>query len=217
MPSQPSNFQGQQGRFATLDETLRLQFIIGQMLGDMQTIALVEVMAVTNEGELSPVGMIDVRPLVHQVTGQQTAVPHGIIYKIPYMRIQGGSNAVILDPQVGDIGMCAFCSRDISTVVATRKAAMPASMRKYNWADGLYLGGFLNGVPVQYIRFAADGIDVVSPTKVRIVAPVTEIDGDMTVSGGITSVGDVIAAGVSTSTHLHGGVQTGGGSTGQPQ
>jgi hypothetical protein len=118
---------------------------------------------VSNDGGVSPVGTVDVRPLVHQMAGNRTAVPHGVIYKIPYMRLQGGANAIILDPQVGDIGMCGFCSRDSSTVVATRKAALPASLRKYNWSDGLYIGGFLNAVPTQYIRFSDDGIGIVTP------------------------------------------------------
>lgn len=223
MPSPESNFQGQQGRFASFDETLRLQFVISQMLKDMQTMTLVEVVAVSNDGGLSPVGTVDVRPMVNQMTGQQTSVPHGVIYKIPYFRIQGGTNAVIIDPQVGDIGMCGFCSRDISTVVATRKAALPASLRKYDWADGLYFGGFLNGVPVQYVRFADDGIEIASPTKVRIVAPLTEVEGDMAVSGGLTvgegisADSDITSGDISLTGHIHGGVQTGGGTTGQPQ
>lgn len=212
MPSENDNYEGQQGAFAALDEVTRLQFIISQMLNDMQTISLVEVVAVTNDGGLSPVGTVDVRPLVHQMTGQRTGVPHGTIYKIPYMRLQGGSNAIILDPQVGDIGMCGFCSRDSSTVVATRKAALPASLRKYDWADGLYFGGFLNGVPVQYVRFSADGIEITSPTKVRIVAPLTEVEGDMVVSG------DVTAGGISLKTHQHPYTDDGAPmTTGQPQ
>ena len=162
MQSQPSN-AGQAGLATTFDEVTRLQFVVGQMIAEMQTVALVEVIGVSNDGGVSPVGTVDVRPLVHQMGGNRTAVPHGVIYKIPYMRLQGGANAIILDPQVGDIGMCGFCSRDSSTVVATRKAALPASLRKYNWSDGLYIGGFLNAVPTQYIRFSDDGIGIVTP------------------------------------------------------
>lgn len=209
MQSQPSN-AGQAGLVTTFDEITRLQFVVGQMIAEMQTVALVEVVGVSNDGGLSPVSTVDVRPLVHQMAGNRTAVPHGIIYKIPYMRLQGGANAIILDPQIGDIGMCGFCSRDSSTVVATRKAALPASLRKYNWSDGLYIGGFLNGVPTQYIRFSADGIEITSPTKVKIIAPITEIDGDVDVSG------DVTANGISLTMHTHGGVQSGSSTTGQP-
>lgn len=209
MQSQPSN-AGQAGLATTFDEVTRLQFVVGQMIAEMQTVALVEVVGVSNDGGVSPVGTVDVRPLVHQMAGNRTAVPHGIIYKIPYMRLQGGANAIILDPQVGDIGMCGFCSRDSSTVVATRKAALPASLRKYNWSDGLYIGGFLNGTPTQYIRFYDDGIDIVSPTKVRIISPNVEMTGDLTAASVTTT------SGISLDEHTHGGVQTGSGNTGQP-
>ena len=209
MQSQPSN-AGQAGLATTFDEITRLQFVVGQMIAEMQTVALVEVIGVSNDGGLSPVGTVDVRPLVHQMAGNRTAVPHGIIYKIPYMRLQGGANAIILDPQIGDIGMCGFCSRDSSTVVATRKAALPASLRKYNWSDGLYIGGFLNGTPTQYIRFYDDGIDIVSPTKVRIISPNVEMTGDLTAASVTTT------SGISLDEHTHGGVQTGSGNTGQP-
>lgn len=209
MRLQPSN-AGQAGLATTFDEVTRLQFVVGQMIAEMQTVALVEVVGVSNNGGLSPVGTVDVRPLVHQMAGNRTAVPHGIIYKIPYMRLQGGANAIILDPQIGDIGMCGFCSRDSSTVVATRKAALPASLRKYNWSDGLYIGGFLNGTPTQYIRFYDDGIDIVSPTKVRIISPNVEMTGDLTAASVTTT------SGISLDEHTHGGVQTGSGNTGQP-
>lgn len=209
MQSQPSN-AGQAGLATTFDEITRLQFVVGQMIAEMQTVALVEVVGVSNNGGLSPVGTVDVRPLVHQMAGNRTAVPHGVIYKIPYMRLQGGANAIIIDPQIGDIGMCGFCSRDSSTVVATRKAALPASLRKYNWSDGLYIGGFLNGTPTQYIRFYDDGIDIVSPTKVRIISPNVEMTGDLTAASVTTT------SGISLDEHTHGGVQTGSGNTGQP-
>lgn len=183
MQSQPSN-AGQAGLATTFDEVTRLQFVVGQMIAEMQTVALVEVIGVSNDGGLSPVGTVDVRPLVHQMAGNRTAVPHGIIYKIPYMRLQGGANAIILDPQIGDIGMCGFCSRDSSTVVATRKAALPASLRKYNWSDGLYIGGFLNGTPTQYIRFSANGISIVTPELAVTQSAV--VDGSLTTTGNVS-------------------------------
>jgi hypothetical protein len=70
------------------------------------------------------------------MTGKREAVEHGVIYSIPYFRLQGGVNAIIIDPEPGDIGMCGFCSRDISVVKNTKKIANPGSYRKYAWADG---------------------------------------------------------------------------------
>ena len=41
--------------------------------------------------------------------------------------------------------------------------------------------------------------------------------GNQTINGAITATGDIKAGGVSVKSHKHGGVETGGGSTGQPQ
>ena len=42
------------------------------------------------------------------------------------------------------------------------------------------------------------------------------ITGNITVNGTITSTGDTIAAGISVSTHVHGGVSSGNNNTGTP-
>jgi hypothetical protein len=134
-------------------------------------VTLVKIVSVTNNGGVSPVGFVDVQPLVNQVDGAGNATPHGVVYNIPYFRLQGGTNAIILDPQVGDMGMCGFASRDISSVKSSKGQANPGSGRTFDWADGLYFGGLLNGTPVQYIAFSSSGIDIVSPTQIRLAAP----------------------------------------------
>lgn len=216
---------GQTGPSTNASEYNMLAFVVSQLLNKLQTVTLVEVVAVSNDGGVSPVGTVDVRPLVNQMSGDRIATPHGVIYGIPYFRLQGGTDAVILDPKVGDLGMCAFASRDISAVKAAKGAANPGSFRKFDWADGLYFGGLLNGVPAQYLRFHSGGITVVSPTKITLSAPNIEIlgnvlmgvAGDVEVNGSVTVVGgDVEADGVSLKTHVHSGVTAGGANTGPP-
>lgn len=54
--------------------------------------------------------------------------------------------------------------------------------------------------------------------KVDIVAPAgVTILGDVTVTGLVTVTNDVVAAGISLVQHVHGGVQSGSGTTGVPQ
>jgi phage baseplate assembly protein gpV len=151
-------------------------FLIHQVLAAVSTAKLVRVEAVTNAGDLSPVGFVDVMPLVNQVDGDDNAVPHGVVHNIPYFRLQGGSNAVILDPQVGDIGACIFADRDISAVKNAKDVANPGSKRRFDMADGLYIGGYLNAVPQQYVRFSVAGIGIVSPTKITLSSPLVEVD-----------------------------------------
>jgi phage gp45-like len=61
-------------------------------------------------------------------------------------------------------------------------------------------------------------IEVTASTKVTITSPEVEISGDLVVNGDISvPSGDVTAGSISLKTHVHGGVQTGGGVTGAPQ
>lgn len=166
-----------------------LMFVIEQAISRINTVTLVKIISCTNNGGLSPVGFVDVQPLVNQIDSQGNPTPHGTIFNVPYNRIQGGSSAVIIDPEPGDIGMCGFCSRDISKIKTSKKQDNPGSRRKYSYSDGLYFGGFLNGVPTQYVLFNSGGITIKSPSEVKIEAPTITINGEMTQSGGSVSIG----------------------------
>lgn len=152
------------------------RFEIQQQIMNLNTNIPVQVLRVHGTG-LNPVGFVDVLVLVSQVTGDDMTVDNLEIPNVPYMRLQGGANAVIIDPEVDDIGMGSFCSRDITAVKNARKAAPPGSRRAYNFSDCMYSGGFLNAAPTQYIQFTAGGIIVHSPTKVRAEAPIVQVDG----------------------------------------
>lgn len=100
-------------------------FMLRQFLGRHAFITLGQVVAVDGE-------FIDARPMVMGVAADGSPVEHEVIYNLPVWRLQGGSNAVIMPPHVGDIGFLGICDRDISAVKATRQAAMPGSKRTHN-------------------------------------------------------------------------------------
>lgn len=158
-----------------LGGTGEFEFIISGIINRIQTVTLVQVKAVNATG-VGSVGTVDVQPMVAQLDGAGNAHAHGIIHNIPYFRLQGGANAIIIDPKVGDIGMCGFCSRDISSVKSNKSPSAPQSRRKFDYADGLYFGGFLNGVPSQYLFFKDSGIDVVSTGKIYMTGSSIELD-----------------------------------------
>lgn len=162
---------GQQKPQSTWGEFNNMAFMVQQALSKMQTATLVRIESCTNAGGLSPVGFVDVTPLVNQLDSQGKPTPHVTIYNLPYLRIQGGANAIIIDPQKGDIGVCVFASRDLSKVKVSKKQSNPGSFRQYNFADGMFLGGMLNGAPSQYIQFSNAGIRIHSPTLVKLDAP----------------------------------------------
>lgn len=154
----PSDFDSEQNG---------LNFAIQQAMLKLQTSLPVRVMAVRNSG-LAPVGQVDIQVLVDMVDGQGNTVQHGTIPNVPYFRLQGGTNAVIVDPQPGDIGMACFCSRDISAVKSVKDAAPPGSWRSHDFSDALYLGGFLNGTPTSYIQITNGGIMIHNSSGVKI-------------------------------------------------
>jgi len=170
-------YRGAQRLPDAVDERNAIDFMVRMTLGQIATATVVRVEAVSNAGAVSPVGTVDVLPLVAQLDGAGNATPHGTVYGLPYFRLQGGTDAVIMDPKVGDLGLAVFASRDISSVKANKAPSNPGSRRQFSMADGLYLGGFLNGTPEQYVRFHAGGVQVVTPGDVEIQA-----GGDVTVT-----------------------------------
>ena len=212
-----SGYQGTLTELVGRGEFNQLSFVVQQIMNKANHATLVQVVGVA-AGNIGPVGTVNVTPLVNMVDGQGNAIPHGIIYTLPYLRLQGGQNAIIIDPQVNDIGLCVFADQDISTVKATLAAAIPATHRRNDWADGLYIGGMLNGTPNQYIEFSPTGINVVTPGDLTmtvsgnlnanvtgtatIAAPTVDINASsavnvttptMTVNGNLTVTGTVSA------------------------
>lgn len=219
-----SGFTGFQTPGASSGDFNSQSFVIQQHMRRMNTSTVVKVMSVTNAGDLSPVGFVDIQPQVDLVDGAGVKIPHGTIYKCPYFRYQGGANAIILDPQVGDLGIALFADRDISSVIANKGQAAPGSARRFDMSDGMYIGGLLNGTPTQYIQFSSAGIVMKSPTGVKLDAPTVEIDcatfalnattsatvttptwtvnGNQQNNGNVTSTGTVLAPTVNATTQL---------------
>ncbi|WP_414499445.1 hypothetical protein [Zymobacter sp. IVIA_12111.31 C1] len=218
-------------------------FIIDRIIGKHRTVTLVQVVAVRDEnGNGEPdVGCVDLKPLVMAKDPHGKLYSHGTLYNVPFFRLQGGSNAIIIDPQVGDIGIAVIADRDISNVKSTKAEAPPGSDRRYSLDQALYIGGLLNGEPQQYITFTSKGINITSPTAVTINAPTLTFNGNEMIVNAKQSVsvqtqtvnltatqafnivspqsaytGKVIINGIDFDTHKHQDVQPGKGLTGLP-
>ena len=218
-----------------------LQFFIRRCLMQQNTSLPAKVLTVSGGG-LAPVGFVSIEILVSQVTGNNETVSNPKISNVPYCRVQGGKNAVIIDPEPGDIGIAVFCQRDISSIKRSKKTSPPGSHRVFSMSDAIFVNTCLNGTPEQYIKFDGSGIAVCSPTKITCTAPeilmeaensitmdtpLVQITGQMVqtgakgsgaqTSGGITNTGGTISSnGVVLETHVHSGVTSGGANTGTP-
>ena len=202
---------GQQDWSDSHSDFAGVSFTAEQLINRLNTMKLVKVISVTGGGgAIAAAGTVSVQPLVSQIDGQGNAVPHGNVNNIPWWRLQGGNGAVIADPVVGDLGYVIVADRDTSSARANKGLASPGSFRQFDLADGVYVGGCLNGPPTQYLVFTSTGLQIVDLNGNNMIfgaggiAVTTAAGGDFTVNG------------VSVTKHVHSGVQTGSGDTGPP-
>ncbi|ELX9578567.1 phage baseplate protein [Escherichia coli] len=175
-----------------------LAFIFKKLLSGASFIELVVVNAIRGS---APNLVVDVTPLVTQVDPTGAMIPNSVIYNVPVWRLQRGNSAVIMDPVVGDIGIIASCDRDNSIARANRKQSVPGSKRAHSKSDAIYLGGVLNNQPTQYVQFADNAINIVSPGNVNVncntanitapggvnvTTPLMHVTGNITAGGNIT-------------------------------
>lgn len=169
----------------------------GAIAADPNTITMLArpipgVAAVTNPqaaepgGATGPVGFLSATDLTQQMDGNNQGIPNVPMEGIPYFRYQGGANAVILDPKPGDIGLCAFARRDISQLKDSKQEGPPPSLRQMDVSDGLYIGGFLNGAPQQWIQFLDSGINIRATAAITIDATLLQVNCPIISTGDIT-------------------------------
>lgn len=213
-----TNFAGQQNFTDAIGQHNRISFLVEQTLAKTRTMQLVKIISSTNNGQISAPGFVNVQILVNQIDGAGNSTPHGTVFNIPVFRYQNGNSAIILDPQVGDVGWMAVADRDISSVKAGNGSqANPGSRRRFSLADGVYIGGLFGGKPSQYIVLNGNGIKIAD-----IYGNIIEMkSGSIAITGNLTVTGSIIsgfggADQVNLQTHLHAGVQIGGGSTTAP-
>ena len=178
-------------------------YIINNLIANIHTMMPVKILSVTVPPDsLAPIGRCEVLPLVQQIDGSNNVYPMGKIINVPYLRVQGGANAIVIDPQVGDVGLCGFCERDISIVKRTGELSAPDTRRKYDINSAVYIFTMMSGTPTQYIHFKSSGIDIKTTGDLNINGLIIKADGTL-----VTKDGDIVDK------HSHGGVQSGGSNT----
>ena len=229
--------RGTQNIYSGANPYNALQFVIESAANKIATAIPVKVMAVNAGGSGAATGYVDVLPLVAFVAGNGDTIQPVTLYHLPYCRVQGGVAALVIDPIPGDIGLAVFAHSDSSTVTqGTAEPQQPGSKRHHSMSDGFYIGGFLNQSPSCYLELMQDNTAVLNATGGVTINGNTTINGNATINGDVTvngnfsvvggnstmsgsliTQGDVVSGGISVQSHVHSGVQTGGGTTGQPQ
>lgn len=160
----------------TANDYTAFRFLALQQLLRVQTMTLVQVQTV-HGGGIGATPTVDVLPLADQVDGAGNAIPQVTLYGRPCLRIAAGSNALILDPQQGDIGVMGFCSRDMSSILASRQHGPPPTGRIFSYADGIYLGAIPSEAPTQYIFFGS---------SIALETPEVDASDNLSVGNGAT-------------------------------
>jgi hypothetical protein len=191
-------------------EALQHQFLMLSLIKDIRTAIPVEVVAVhPGSGTTLSIGTVDVQPLIQAVSGrgknrrlwalEQT-------YGAKFCRVQAGNTALVIDPDVGDIGLAIVCDRDISSVVAAAGLAGPGSSRTHDISDLVYMFTMISAQDVtQYILANGDGIKILSPNTVTIQGAQINLVGPINANGAtIDEDGEITdALGVVVGTHDH--------------
>ena len=120
-----------------------VHFIVRQVVSEVRTSTPVKIKKVSGGG-VGPAPTVDFQPLVKQMDGAGNSSSHGTVYSAQTKRVQGGKNAIIMDPVVDDIGHVIVSDRDISSVVANAGEANPGSFRRHDLADAVYHGAMIN-------------------------------------------------------------------------
>ena len=161
-------------------------YIINNLIANIHTMMPVKILSVTVPADtLAPIGRCEVLPLVQQIDGSNNVYPMGKIINVPYLRVQGGSNAIVIDPQVGDVGLCGFCERDISIVKRTGELSAPDTRRKYDINSAVYMFTMMSGTPTQYIHFKSSGIDIKTTGDLNINGLIIKADGTLITKDGV--------------------------------
>ena len=174
-------------------------FNFHRLLSSKFFVELVKVTAIHGE---APNLTVDILPLLTQVDPTGAMIETSVIYGAPVFRLQRGASAVIMDPSPGDIGLALICDGDTTIVRANREPSVPGGRRRHSRSDAVYLGGVLNAVPTEYVKFNGNGIDVKSPGTVNINGLKILPDGRLQLVDG--SIVDK---------HTHSGVSSGSSST----
>ena len=99
---------------AFASQTNTLAYILSQFQMGINTAEIVMVNAVTTTEDGAK--RLTVTPILNQVSAGGQSIQMAPIYNVPFIRMQAGANAIIIDPEVGDIGLVVYCQRDISSV-----------------------------------------------------------------------------------------------------
>ncbi len=160
---------------------------------------------------------VSIELMIEQINhnGEQLSLPP--LVDVPVKMFAYGAFMITAEPQPGDEGLATFSERCIDGWWESSRKSVPMDIRFHDLSDAFFDGGYRS--KPKALTIMPNCLNIAGASNyVRLLSNGTiEIKGNTTILGSLTVTGDVVGAGKSLSTHTHGGVQTGNGSTGTPQ
>ncbi|WP_395128204.1 Gp138 family membrane-puncturing spike protein [Klebsiella pneumoniae] len=150
-----------------------------------------------------------------------------LILDAPVIFPRGGGVTLTFPVKEGDECLVVFADRCIDFWWQNGNVQNGSRGRMHDYSDAFVIPGpqsqakKISGISTTAAQLRTDDgsafIEIASNGAVTINSPQTIVNGHFHVNGDITSTGDQTAAGISQVNHTHGGVESGGSSTGKPE
>ena len=172
------------------------------------------------------------RPLVQlgMQDGRKISRPPQV--NVSVFRFGAGGFFINVPIKPGDLGWIKANDRDISLVMQRQgQEDWPNTTRTHDFNDAMFFPDVLFGGEVAAenadaltiqsldgsvcVAVADGGVTITAPT-VTVVAPLTEVTGNLHITGNLDITGTTIGNGINLNTHRHTGVDPGVGTSGGP-
>jgi hypothetical protein len=219
----PSLNPASRGDFAGIVRFILTKWL--QKTDDMLPATIVSYNRITNRAV--------VQPTISIVDTNNKLIQRGVISSMPVLQLGGGGFVLSCPLNPGDLGWIKASDRDISLFLQFLKNSPPNTGRLHSFEDSMFIPDTMFKNVVLVLQTTDGTVRVaIWPTKVKITAPEVDIVApsiniqasasvafttpSITVSGSVVVTGEVTAAGKVLGTHVHSGVQPGGGNSGPP-
>ncbi|HDZ1216308.1 Gp138 family membrane-puncturing spike protein [Klebsiella pneumoniae] len=150
-----------------------------------------------------------------------------LILDAPVIFPRGGGVTLTFPVKEGDECLVVFADRCIDFWWQNGNVQNGSRGRMHDYSDAFVIPGpqsqakKISGISTTAAQLRTDDgsafIELAAGGAVTINSPQTTVNGPLHVNGAISSTGDQTAAGISQVNHTHGGVESGGSSTGKPE
>ncbi|TCL04213.1 Gp138 family membrane-puncturing spike protein [Sodalis ligni] len=165
-----------------------------------------------------------IKGAITDITGKVNSVNLPLLADVPVLFPRGGGVTLTFPVREGDECLVVFADRCIDFWWQNGDLQEPVDPRQHDLSDAFALIGpqsqkyKISGISTTATQLRTDSgasfIEIDRGGNVTIDTPLLTVNGKVQINGAVSSTGDQVAAGISQTGHVHGGVQSGGSNTG---